>query len=212
MRAARCTGSAYRRRKRRLINRVLTTVVPSLVIWLKSCGPLPACSPISHRCAQSHRAWVASVQEEARLGWMSGDVPRFGFGCAWLPCSPTEGDGLPYAHSPPSGVVLHSSMELHRGGRLVGKGDCHAKALVCPTAPDAQEAQQIRKRAGSRHAPGDWIFRAGMIVRTGRGRPPLRSLRNWDAISRPCGNGSAGSTPKGSMSWVIVRVRAAGRA
>ena len=31
---------------------------------------------------------------------------------------------------------------------------------------DAQEQRQVRKLAGSRHAPGDWIRRAQMIVRS----------------------------------------------
>jgi hypothetical protein len=30
---------------------------------------------------------------------------------------------------------------------------------------DAQEQPQVRKLAGSRHAPGDWIRRARMITR-----------------------------------------------
>jgi transposase len=31
---------------------------------------------------------------------------------------------------------------------------------------DAKEERQVRKLAGSRHAPGDWIRRAGMIARS----------------------------------------------
>ncbi len=35
---------------------------------------------------------------------------------------------------------------------------------------DAKEGRQVRKLAGSRHAPGDWIRRARMIVRSWEGR------------------------------------------
>jgi transposase len=35
---------------------------------------------------------------------------------------------------------------------------------------DAKEERQVRKLAGSRHAPGDWIRRARMIVRSWDGR------------------------------------------
>ncbi|WP_254858403.1 helix-turn-helix domain-containing protein [Protofrankia sp. BMG5.30] len=34
---------------------------------------------------------------------------------------------------------------------------------------DAEEEQKIRKLAGSRHAPGDWILRARMIVASWEG-------------------------------------------
>jgi transposase len=38
------------------------------------------------------------------------------------------------------------------------------KLLFAHAARDEKEEQQIRKLAGSRHAPGDWIMRARMIV------------------------------------------------
>src|SRR5712692_9559496 len=40
------------------------------------------------------------------------------------------------------------------------------KLLFACLPVDSKEEQQIRKLAGSRHAPGDWIFRARMIVRS----------------------------------------------
>ena len=40
------------------------------------------------------------------------------------------------------------------------------KLLHARPPQDAAEARQIRKLAGSRHAPGDWIRRAQMIVRS----------------------------------------------
>ena len=43
--------------------------------------------------------------------------------------------------------------------------------LVCARPPqDAEEERQVRKRAGSRQAPGDWIRRATMILRSWEGR------------------------------------------
>jgi transposase len=44
------------------------------------------------------------------------------------------------------------------------------KLLRARPPRDAQEARQVRKLAGSRHAPGDWIRRARMI------------LRSWDGL------------------------------
>lgn len=40
------------------------------------------------------------------------------------------------------------------------------KLLHARRPQDVTEEQQIRKLAGSRHAPGDWIRRARMIVRS----------------------------------------------
>jgi transposase len=40
------------------------------------------------------------------------------------------------------------------------------KLLHARPPQDAAEARQVRKLAGSRHAPGDWIQRAQMIVRS----------------------------------------------
>jgi transposase len=43
--------------------------------------------------------------------------------------------------------------------------------LLCARPPqDATEERQIRKLAGSRHAPGDWIRRARMIARSWDGQ------------------------------------------
>jgi len=44
------------------------------------------------------------------------------------------------------------------------------KLLQARAARDAQEEQQVRKLATSRHAPGDWIGRAKMIVLSWEGR------------------------------------------
>ena len=40
------------------------------------------------------------------------------------------------------------------------------KLLCARAAVDAEEEQQIRKLAASRHAPGDWIARARMVARS----------------------------------------------
>ena len=42
--------------------------------------------------------------------------------------------------------------------------------LLRARAPeDAEEERKVRKLAGSRHAPGDWIFRARIICRSWQG-------------------------------------------
>ncbi|KLL09635.1 transposase, partial [Protofrankia coriariae] len=38
------------------------------------------------------------------------------------------------------------------------------KLLYARPPADTEEERKIRKLAGSRHAPGDWIIRAKMIV------------------------------------------------
>jgi transposase len=44
------------------------------------------------------------------------------------------------------------------------------KLLRAKVASDAAEERQLRRLAQSRHAPGDWILRARMIVRSWEGR------------------------------------------
>jgi transposase len=44
------------------------------------------------------------------------------------------------------------------------------KLLSARPAKDAEEEGQVRKLASSRHAPGDWIWRAHMIVRSWEGQ------------------------------------------
>ncbi len=44
------------------------------------------------------------------------------------------------------------------------------KLLVARPPQDSEEARQIRKLAGSRHAPADWIQRATLILRSWEGR------------------------------------------
>ena len=44
------------------------------------------------------------------------------------------------------------------------------KLLRARPPQDLVEERQVRKLAGSRHAPGDWIRRAQMIVRSWAGR------------------------------------------
>jgi hypothetical protein len=47
---------------------------------------------------------------------------------------------------------------------LVGRRSVVPKLLYARPAADAEEERKIRRLAGSRHAPGDWIARAKMIV------------------------------------------------
>lgn len=48
------------------------------------------------------------------------------------------------------------------------------KLLFARPPLDAQEERQVRKLAGSRHAPGDWILRAHMIARSWAGERTTR--------------------------------------
>jgi hypothetical protein len=49
----------------------------------------------------------------------------------------------------------------------MGKGAENVPKLLHAGAPqDMAEEQKVRKLANSRHAPGDWIMRARMIVRS----------------------------------------------
>ena len=48
------------------------------------------------------------------------------------------------------------------------------KLLVARLPLDTKEEQQIRRLAGSRHAPGDWIQRARMIVGSWEGKRTTR--------------------------------------
>lgn len=48
------------------------------------------------------------------------------------------------------------------------------KLLTARAPEDAEEEQKIRKLAGSRHAPGDWIFRARIVSLSWQG---LRTVR-----------------------------------
>ena len=70
---------------------------------------------------------------------------------------------------------------------------------------DAAEERTIRKLAGARHAPGDWIRRARMITGSWDGWAPPRSPTSWAATPRRCGSGCTGSTPRASTGWATGR-------
>ncbi len=58
---------------------------------------------------------------------------------------------------------------------LTGEGEENVPKLLHARDPeDAEEEQKVRKLAGSRHAPGDWIFRARIISLSWQG---LRTAR-----------------------------------
>jgi transposase len=52
---------------------------------------------------------------------------------------------------------------------LAGRRSFMPKLLYARPPADAEEERKIRKLAGSRHAPGDWIMRAKMIVASWEG-------------------------------------------
>jgi Homeodomain-like domain len=60
----------------------------------------------------------------------------------------------------------------------------HAEAAVRPPAVDAVEERKIRKRAGARHAPADWIRRAQIIA------------LSWDGLRVPAIAAALGCSQK----------------
>lgn len=56
--------------------------------------------------------------------------------------------------------MLHSSKAVYKTWE---RGITVPKLLTARTPEDAEEERKIRKLAGSRHAPGDWIFRSRLI-------------------------------------------------
>jgi hypothetical protein len=85
----------------------------------------------------------------------------------------------------------------------------HAEAVRARPARDAVEERHLRKLSGSRHAPGDWIQRARMVVLSWAGlRVPAiaATLRCHQQTVR---ERSCASTPTGSRAWATGPVRAA---
>lgn len=72
------------------------------------------------------------------------------------------------------------------------------KLLSARPASDEVEAYKVHKLANSRHAPGDWIMRAQMIVRswTGLRCAPVALRTSYVAIHKPSGSALRGSTLK----------------
>ena len=48
------------------------------------------------------------------------------------------------------------------------------KLLTARAPEDADEERKVHKLAGSRHAPGDWIFRARIVCLSWKGLPTAR--------------------------------------
>ena len=63
---------------------------------------------------------------------------------------------------------------------------------------DAAEERTIRKLAGARHAPGDWIRRARMIAHSWDGLGTTQIADQLGCHPRRCESGCTGSTPKAS--------------
>ncbi len=107
------------------------------------------------------------------------------------------------------------------------------KLLYARAARDAGEERQLRKLAGARHAPGDWITRARIVVsswdgmrvpsiaqrlgchpETVRRRLPRSNAEGIDGLGDRPGPGRSPSSPKpsaaGSSRW-SRRPRRAGR-
>jgi transposase len=74
-------------------------------------------------------------------------------------------------------LVLRSSKAVHISlspNRRPGKEKSSCQSYYTPAPEDAEEERKVRKLAGSRHAPGDWIFRARIVSLSWRG---LRTAR-----------------------------------
>ncbi len=63
------------------------------------------------------------------------------------------------------------------------------KLLFARPPLDAVEERKIRKLAGARHAPADWIRRAQIIALSWDGRRVPPSPRRWAAARRRCATG-----------------------
>jgi hypothetical protein len=59
----------------------------------------------------------------------------------------------------------------------VGEVIAMPKLLYARPPTDAEDEQKIRKLAGSRHAPADWVMRAKMIAASWGRRPDQRRRR-----------------------------------
>ena len=66
------------------------------------------------------------------------------------------------------GLVLRSLkvIKLKEGGHLRGRSREMPKILRVRAAHDEKEEKQVRKLAGSRHGPADWILHARMVARS----------------------------------------------
>lgn len=67
--------------------------------------------------------------------------------------------------------MLRSSKAVYKvdGSSTSGEEEIVPKLLTARQTEDTEEERKIRKLAGSRHAPGDWIFRARIISLSWRG-------------------------------------------
>src|SRR5215210_6677234 len=98
-----------------------------------------------------------------------------------MPSPKRNGISSPYpssCHYSPKCLVLRSSKTvIHKRVTEppIGKGVEPMPKLLSARVPEnTEEERKIRKLAGSRHAPGDWIFRARIISLSWQG---LRTAR-----------------------------------
>ena len=71
------------------------------------------------------------------------------------------------------------------------------KLLFARPPIDAVEERKVRKLAGARHAPADWIRRAQMIALSWDGRRVPAIAKRWAAVRRRCATGWPASPPTG---------------
>jgi transposase len=68
-------------------------------------------------------------------------------------------------HITPSAAFVKSD-KIKEGGHLRGRSRDMPKILRVRAAHDEKEEKQVRKLAGSRHGPADWILHARMVARS----------------------------------------------
>ncbi|BCL80910.1 hypothetical protein ccbrp13_33750 [Ktedonobacteria bacterium brp13] len=86
------------------------------------------------------------------------------------------------------------------------------KRLQARTAQDEREELQVRKLAGSHHAPADWKFHAQMVVESWAGKTPQEIATILDCHPKQCASTWPDSTKKGSTGWGCEKARGASRA
>ena len=60
------------------------------------------------------------------------------------------------------------------------------KQLKARAAQDEREECQVRKLAGSHHAPADWKVHAQMVVESWAGKTPQEIATTLSVIREPC--------------------------
>ncbi|WP_431933323.1 helix-turn-helix domain-containing protein [Nonomuraea jabiensis] len=77
------------------------------------------------------------------------------------------------------------------------------KLLFARAARDEKEERDVHRLAGARHAPGEWILCAPIVVAGWDGLCVSAIAARLDCRPERCPGSYTTSTPKGSMAWAI---------